>query len=65
MGDYTQWCAQNGCTHAHCPYGCEHPQPFVRDGVLYCGRCAAVDSCETICVPCDDEVCPAHKTPNQ
>lgn len=36
---YDDWCKKYGISHGHCPYGCEHPQPFVRDEKLYCGRC--------------------------
>lgn len=54
---YNRWCAQRGVTHAHCPYECEHPQPFVLDGVLVCGRCAFVDDTITPMVPCTPETC--------
>jgi hypothetical protein len=55
---YTAWCLQRGVTHAHCPDGCEHPQPFVdATGTLLCGRCAAVYGERTAMVPCLPEVC--------
>lgn len=39
---YEQWCATHGVSHLHCPSGlCQHPQPFVADGKLWCGRCWA------------------------
>jgi hypothetical protein len=63
MNDYyTRWCAEHGCTHAHCPSGCAKPQPFhlcdplVGDRLL-CGRCWFVDGCLTDVVPCVPEVC--------
>jgi hypothetical protein len=55
---YTLWCHQHAVTHAHCPDGCEHPQPFVDPaGLLLCGRCAAVYGERTVMVPCTPEVC--------
>lgn len=44
--------------HYHCPYGCEHPQPFLlADGRLLCGRCWFVDEIETEMVLCTPELC--------
>lgn len=44
--------------HHHCPFGCEHPQPFVGlDGKLYCGRCDAIDGILTEMVLCTPETC--------
>jgi hypothetical protein len=54
---YQQWCRWEGVMHAHCPCECEHPQPFVSDGVLYCGRCAAIERRETRMVPCTPDIC--------
>lgn len=28
----------SGSDHANCPYHCEHPQPFMWDGKLCCGK---------------------------
>jgi hypothetical protein len=54
---YTAWCRERGVTHAHCPDGCEKPQPFVRDGVLVCGRCAFKYGELVPMVPCTPDVC--------
>jgi hypothetical protein len=55
---YTAWCRERGVSHAHCPYGCEHPQPFVcADGRLVCGRCAAYAGLLAEMVPCTPAVC--------
>lgn len=43
--------------HYHCPYDCEHPQPFEADGVLYCGRCWFVCRELTVMVLCTPETC--------
>lgn len=34
-----EWYKAHDCDHAHCPHDCEHPQPFIHEGKLYCGRC--------------------------
>jgi hypothetical protein len=54
---YQQWCAARGVTHGHCPDGCEHPQPFMRGGLLLCGRCWFKYGEETEMVPCDETIC--------
>jgi len=54
-----EWYLLQGCTHAHCPYDCEHPQPVfgvieeALDGEwsLFCGRCLLSDLL-THMVPC-------------
>lgn len=57
MDFYDLWCKTFGCTHGHCPLGCEHPQPFavVLNGEtatrLVCGRCWVVDSLLSEMVP--------------
>ncbi len=44
--------------HAHCPYRCEHPQPFrLPDGRLVCGRCAILDDVLVEMIPCTPEIC--------
>jgi hypothetical protein len=55
---YRAWCEANRCDHGHCPEDCEHPQPFARDGKLYCGRCWFVYG-ETLTemIPCGPVVC--------
>jgi hypothetical protein len=50
-----QWYARHYATHAHCKFECEHPQPFVWRGVLYCGRCWFVDKILTRMTPCQCE----------
>jgi hypothetical protein len=52
------WYIQHGCEHAHCPYGCEKPQPFELKGVLYCSRCSAERGIRVEMVPCTPETCP-------
>ena len=53
-----EWYAAHGCDHAHCPHGCEHPQPFlIDDGRLVCGRCAILDNVLSEMLPCTPEVC--------
>ena len=57
METYDDFCRAEDVHHFHCPDGCEHPQPFVSDGRLLCGRCWFVVGVVTECVPCDDDVC--------
>jgi hypothetical protein len=55
-----EWYAAHGCTHAHCPEGCEHPQPFIdsiNGGELLCGRCALRDRVRNVMIPCTVEAC--------
>lgn len=51
-----KWYQQHGCTHAHCPRGCDQgdkAQPFLdRTGRLWCGRCVALQGRLTEMVPC-------------
>lgn len=62
-GGYTAWCETKGVTHAHCPYDCEHPQPFVAtlkgetEAQLFCGRCWHIEGVVTPMVPCVPETC--------
>jgi hypothetical protein len=51
------WCRANGCTHGHCKDGCPKPQPFYRDGKLWCGRCYFKFGELTEMIPCTPEVC--------
>jgi hypothetical protein len=55
---YDHWCVTNGCTHGHCPDGCEHPQPVeLEDGRLVCGRCLCL-ACEVReLLPCLPSLC--------
>lgn len=54
---YQDWCKVNNSSHAHCPNDCEHPQPFVVDGELYCGRCAVYENELIEMVACDIKTC--------
>lgn len=56
-GDLARWYLARGCGHAHCPFGCEHPQPFLIEGVLLCGRCWFKERLRTPMIPCGPEVC--------
>ncbi len=56
---YTRWCRTRGVTHAHCPRGCEHPQPVAVGDRLLCGRCLILFGEEVECLPCGPETCPA------
>jgi hypothetical protein len=53
----TEWYRQHGCTHAHCPHDCEHPQPFMLDGKFVCGRCACINHLRVEMVPCQPDIC--------
>jgi hypothetical protein len=62
LSAYRDWCRLYGVNHAHCPRGCEHPQPFILnegDGPspLLCGRCWFVDGVRSEMVPCYPSVC--------
>lgn len=53
-----RWYRTNNCSHAHCPFACEHPQPMLGDnGTLLCGRCWFVEQRLTIMQPCIPGVC--------
>ena len=56
--DYTNWCLARDCHHAHCPFECEHPQPFMYDEHrLVCGRCFFEEGKITEMVACKPEAC--------
>jgi hypothetical protein len=59
LTDYGRWCEAHGCTHAHCPFDCEKPQPVYdwKAGELLCMRCWVKDGVRTVMVPCVPEVC--------
>lgn len=57
IADYESWCDVFGCEHGHCPFDHEHPQPFVLEGVLYCGYCWFRNGEMTEMVPCRPENC--------
>jgi hypothetical protein len=63
MSEYTEWCAIHGCTHGHCPLGCEHPQPGRYDGeeLLLCGVCYFYDGTVSEIVPCTPADCPDER----
>lgn len=50
---YSDWCLAHNVTHGHCPHNCEHPEPFVLEGRLYCGRCEAYENELVEMVPCE------------
>lgn len=58
---HEQWYKQNNCTHCHCPYDCEHPQPFLlmidNKNIMYCGRCYHTSGELVEMVPCNPEIC--------
>jgi hypothetical protein len=52
-----EWYKKNNCEHAHCPDNCEHPQPFMRNSKLLCGRCWFKFNEEVEMIPCDQDIC--------
>lgn len=53
-----EWYAAHGCDHAHCPCGCDHPQPFtLPDDSMVCGQCAICDGVLCRMVPCVPATC--------
>lgn len=58
ISGYSEWYAANDCDHAHCPEGCEHPQPTVNTlGELICGRCWFKFGEKTLMVACKPDIC--------
>ncbi len=57
LTEYQQWCKNNNCSHGHCPFECEHPQPFILDGKLVCGQCAILRGEISVMVPCSPYNC--------
>jgi hypothetical protein len=51
------WYKANDCTHAHCPEGCDHPQPFVQGDELWCGSCWFMHKVKTFMEPCRPAIC--------
>lgn len=51
------WYTQHGCTHAHCPFGCDKPQPDMLGDDLVCSRCLVLDGVVSIMIPCTPETC--------
>jgi len=51
------WYEEHDADHCHCPAGCDHPQPFVKNGQAFCGRCWFVDHIERWVHPCDGSKC--------
>lgn len=52
-----EWYTAHNCTHAHCPGDCEHPQPFILDDKLVCGRCYFKYDEVVEMIPCTPQVC--------
>ncbi len=45
--------------HKHCPYDCEHPQPFILpNGREVCGKHWWDDNELVDMIPCNEETCP-------
>lgn len=52
------WYTRHNCQHAHCPNGCDKPQPFeTDDGRLLCSRCSVQDGVIAEMIPCRPETC--------
>lgn len=47
----------NTPAHAHCPHGCEHPQPFLHKDEQVCGCCWFKHHVRTPMIPCTPELC--------
>jgi hypothetical protein len=54
------WYTERGCTHAHCPCGCEHPQPFLAGERFLCGACWATVGATCDMMPCTPATCHDH-----
>jgi hypothetical protein len=52
------WYKRQGCSHAHCPKGCEKPQPFFDGQKMLCGRCFFKYKEFVEMVPCTPQTCP-------
>lgn len=52
-----EWYKQNACNHSHCINECEHPQPFMLENNLVCGRCWFIYKIKNIMIPCTPENC--------
>lgn len=52
-----EWYEKHGCTHAHCPHECEHPQPLLDGDELLCGRCLILCGERSAMIPCTPETC--------
>jgi hypothetical protein len=58
MNQSRRWLAAHSCDHAHCPEGCEKPQPRMIDGGrLVCGRCLVIEGRISEMIPCVPEIC--------
>lgn len=59
VSPYTEWCIINKCTHGHCPFSCEHPQPMVTDDDrCVCALCLHYSGELVDVAPCTPENCP-------
>jgi hypothetical protein len=52
-----EWYERHDCTHAHCPFDCEHPQPILDGDELLCLRCLTFEGRRTPMIPCTPETC--------
>ena len=51
------WYEVNNCQHAHCPEGCEKPQPVQVGDRLLCSRCMYERGVEVEMIPCHPDTC--------
>ena len=52
-----EWYRWHGASHAHCPNGCEKPQPVLVDGRMLCSKCGYYDKRTVDMLPCTPETC--------
>lgn len=60
-----EWYTQHECQHAHCPCGCDHPQPFLDGEDFLCGACWCIEQQRCLMIPCTPVTCqgqPATQT---
>lgn len=50
-----EWYALHQCDHAHCPEGCEHPQPVLDGEELICGKHWVILKIRLPMTPCASE----------
>lgn len=52
-----EWYMLHRCEHAHCPEGCEKPQPSMSDGKMLCMKCKVLFGVDSVMIPCTPETC--------
>jgi len=55
--DNQKWYEDNNCTHAHCPEGCDKPQPSLVNRKMLCMRCYVKYGVISEMIPCDPKNC--------